>query len=561
MLLRTPVFFLFLLALSWPHVVWAEVTVDRIYPPAVVAGQTSVVTAEGKFEPWPAEVWCDRDDVTVTPADETGQWNIRVAAGAAPGLAWLRFYDGISATPPRPLLIETVPVVAEVEPNNSPTTATPAPLPSACVGRLDKAGEVDCYLVTAEAGQTLVASVIANRVLGSPMDGVLQIVDLAGNVLAQNDDARGYDPQVVFPVAHSGQYVVRLFAFPTDPNSTIGFSGAASYVYRLAITSGPLINHVLPLVGSDGVDAALRPVGWNLPETLPLHRSPATAISPSILASPEALGWELQPRLDAMVGTPCVIDLTESPTDGSAPPDVITVDIPQLPALISGRMHGPRTRVKANVTVPSGQAYRTVVFSQSADLKLDSVITVTDRDSGKQLARNDDQPAGLRDAAVDFSATSESGTANVEVQVHDLVGGHGPIHDFTLAIFPRQPSVTMTVAASQFAIEAGKTSEIVVTIVRRDGLDRDLTIHAQGLPSGITAAPVTSIAKEDSGKQVTLKLEASAELPAGHHTFRIIAKSADEAEAAGEAAEVIHAAATASVGKRFLLRELWLTTK
>lgn len=566
-----------------PTMARAEVSVDRLFPPAVQAGQPSVITAEGKFSQWPAEVWCDRDDVTITPAEESGKWNVAVAADATSGVAWLRFYDGDSATAPLPLLIETVAIVPEAEPNNLPTQATAAELPSACVGRLDKAGEVDCFVVTAQAGQTLVASVIANRVLGSPMDGVLQITDLQGNVLAQNDDARGYDPQIAYLVPRDGQYCLRLFAFPTAPNQTIGFSGAASYVYRLLVTTGPMINHALPLVAQansnagNAVDSEANgetgsategaaaggqsalPVGWNLPEDLPLNRSAATAISPPVISSPAAVGWEIQPPLVAAGPLASRIQQLAPPEAASDSADAVTVEVDRLPALVSGRLHGPHSQLRANLSVAAGTAYRAIVYSQTSDLKVDSVITVTDRDSSKQLARNDDQPAALRDAAVDFAAESDGEMANVEVRVEDLVGGHGPTHDFTLAIYPRQPSLTLTVPATQYKLAAGDSLEIAVTINRRDGLDQDLVISVEGLPESITAAAITSVAKEDSGKAVTLKLEASGELVAAHQTFRIVARPVVDGD--DQAADpAVTATATAAVGQRFSLQDLWLTT-
>ncbi len=81
------------------------------------------------------------------------------------------------------------------------------------------------------AGQTLVASVAAHGTLGSPMDAVLQICSSDGFVLRQNDDFHGLDPQLVFDAPRDGKYVIRIFAFPASPNSSISFSGKPSYVY------------------------------------------------------------------------------------------------------------------------------------------------------------------------------------------------------------------------------------------------------------------------------------------------------------------------------------------
>ena len=73
-----------------------------------------------------------------------------------------------------------------------------------------------------------------------------------GFVLAQNDDARHIDPMVdFFSTEREATYTVRIFAFPLTPNSTIGFAGAANFVYRLTSDDpGPYLDHALPAAGS-----------------------------------------------------------------------------------------------------------------------------------------------------------------------------------------------------------------------------------------------------------------------------------------------------------------------
>src|SRR5690606_13122635 len=120
-------------------------------------------------------------------------------------------------------------------------------------------------------------------------------VDEAGNVLAQSDDDRGIDPQVVYHCERDGRYVLRLFAFPEVATSTIGFAGAASFVYRIHATTGPLIDHSLPLVVPPEADVAASPRGWNLPEDANPVRHPATAVSPPTVTLAGALGWQARP--------------------------------------------------------------------------------------------------------------------------------------------------------------------------------------------------------------------------------------------------------------------------
>ena len=64
-------------------------------------------------------------------------------------------------------------------------------------------------------------------------------------------------------------------------------------------------------------------------------------------------------------------------------------------------------------------------------------------------------------------------------------------------------------AAESFVLPAGKPLEIAVTVERSGGFDEEIEITAQGLPEGVTAAPVKSLGKGDTAKQVKLALTAS----------------------------------------------------
>jgi len=542
---------------------FGEVKVDRLFPPAVSVGVSTVVTAEGKFDVWPAQVWCDRADVTVTPDKDSGKWVVVTAADAPAGVAWLRFYDDTSASPLLPLLVEPVAVIAEVEPNNGPEKATRIDLPAVCFGKLEKSGDVDCFAISATQGQTLVASVMANRVLNSPMDTVLQLVDRRGNVLAQNDDGRGIDSQIVFTVPQDGEYVLRLFAFPLVPNSTIGFAGGADFVYRIGVTAVAAIDHSLPLVEpAGGVPGDFQPAvfGWSLPDNPAVKTVPAGDVSPAIVSVDGAIGWQSRPAVPGLID-PLIIDLTrgEPTSTGDAATDWTLLE--RLPAIVSGRIERAGQVVKLRVAVPPGKKHRATVYSQSSHLQLDSVITVVDPESGKQLARNDDAAASVRDAAVDFTAEGKSEPVTVEIQVSDLVGGSGIGHGFSLVIVPQEPSVAITVDAGQYKIVSGASLEIPVKIARADGFALPLRIRADGLPDGVTGAEIVSEPKGDSAKEVKLKLDAAAveAVATRHATIRIVASAVPPADAADAAEQTELAEAGYQVRPGFKSSKLWLT--
>ena len=111
----------------------------------------------------------------------------------------------------------------------------------------------------------MVADLLGNDILGSPMDAVLQVHSENGFIMAHADDSPKFDPRLAFTPSKDGDYFVRVFAFPATPNSSIRYAGGADYIYRLTLTTGPYALHPLPFVRTEGQPTKLKLIGWNQP--------------------------------------------------------------------------------------------------------------------------------------------------------------------------------------------------------------------------------------------------------------------------------------------------------
>src|SRR5205085_4416683 len=129
---------------------------------------------------------------------DRGKLKVTAAADARPGLTWIRLMGADGASSPRPFFVGSLPEIAEVEPNHSFKERQQLSGPAVVTGKLQKQNDVDFFSIPAQAGQTIVASVIGNELFGSPMDSVLQICTESGTVVAQNNDSHGLDPQVMY---------------------------------------------------------------------------------------------------------------------------------------------------------------------------------------------------------------------------------------------------------------------------------------------------------------------------------------------------------------------------
>lgn len=472
----------------------AQVQLDRLYPPVVSVGTETNIHAEGKFPNWPVKAVVDREDVQLVAGKESGQFTLSLSTDAAPGIAWVRLIDDLSASELMPLLIEPTATTEEVEPNQKIEEATRLDLPAVVYGRLNKANDIDTYRVHLKKGQTFVASVLAHRPLRSPMDAVMQLVDPRGNVIAQADDDRGIDPQLIHFAEEDRELLVRIFAFPEVPTGTIGYAGAASFVYTIRMTNDGYVDHVLPLVQPLDASAVTRTAfGWNLPSEHGVHLQDATNLSPRVAHVPLSLGWQWHPSLshDAVV------------VAEAAGEDFATAA--SLPCVFSGHISEPNQTDRLRLAVKPATRYEAIVHSRSHGFPLDSVLRVMDITDRSELARNDDVARNEYDASVTFT-TEKAG--EVELQVSDLVDGHSPRHAYSVVIGEALPRVELTVSEEKFAIDPNGQIEIPVAIARKHGFDRELTITADALPEGIHCEPVVSQAEGDTSTAVTLKLVA-----------------------------------------------------
>jgi hypothetical protein len=519
-----------------------QIQLDRFFPPAVGVGQSLELKVEGKFPEWPIKLVTDCGNVSVQAAEKSGQVLVEANELATPGVVWVRGSDKTSASGLIPLLIEPLNPVVEIEPNETLEKATQVDLPSVVTGRLSKSGEVDTFRVAVKKGETLVVSVMANELLQSPMDAVVQLVDAKGHVLAQADDQRGLDPQLVYEVKRDQTLLIRLFAFPETPNSTIGFAGAVTFVYALRVTTGAFVDHVLPLnqqltAVAGGGETGSVVQGWNLPDASAAKQGAVNQFGGSAIFLPNALGWQYQ---DAHV-----------PRGGEFFETAETADIAVMentPCSYSGRIAAAGEIDRVQLAVRKGKKYRVEVHARRSGMILDSVLRVVDLKDGKELGRNDDVTRGKYDARVDFTAKEDG---RVEVQISDLVDGFGMRHAYTVAVAVVEPSVEVTVAADHFAVKAGESLEIPVTIGRRDGYAAKLQLSAAGLPEGIAGEAVVSESKGDSSKAVKLKITAADGIShQGPMQIQVI-------EVGAEKSEPLHA--KYELAKVLRINEFWLT--
>ncbi len=472
--------------------------VSNLFPAGGQRGQTVEVTAAGKITGWPLQVWTDYPGVAVKALKKKGQLSVELADDAAPGVCWLRLYDDEGGSPLRPFIVGTIAEANEKEPNDD--YAKPQQPPSGPVvvnAKFDKSGDVDHYAIQLRAGQTLVASIEANQTLGSPADATLQIVDSRGFVFAHDDDTRGLDPQIVFTAPRDGTFLVRAFAFPAAPNSTVRYAGGADYIYRLTMTTAGFVEYAWPLAVSREAPGEATLQGWNISPDLSKLKVPPPGDADSVTLWRGELAGVAETQLTSNAVA------AESPNEPSpvfTPPVTITGRVAEAGQEDTFRFHAGKR-----------QALTFRVESRGLGFPLDPALRLRD-EAGGVLREADDDRGGF-DVTLSYTFASEG---DYEVAVRDVFARGGPRYVYRLTIEAPQPDFSLSVAADHFSIPAGKPLEIPITVARTNGFSDEIEIFAEGLPEGVTAKPVKSAAKGSTAKSVKLVLRSEGKPASGN---------------------------------------------
>jgi hypothetical protein len=489
-------------------------TLEYLFPAGGARGSHVTVECKGKFD-WPVQV--DAPGLQVDVSDQSGQIQITIPSDLATDRVWLRLYNASGASEPAPFLISGSAEVVESEPNDSPAQAqSDLNLPVVVNGVL-KGADTDTFAVPLQAGQTLIAALDAHTRLGSPIDAVLQIANSQGIVLADNHDCLGLDPQISFQAKSAGLYLVRVFGFLAQPNQSIALQGGNNCVYRLSMTTGPLITHAIPLAVNEPSNIPVQLVGWNIPDAP--HILMQTLGHPALKNMQEVEApTELRTTLDTqqvmvladdMVGGARVRQVsmpaslfTDRPSD--APPVEVN-----LPHAITGRLKNLAQVDRYAISLKQGQQLLATVQSRTLGLLPDPMLRLFDS-AGKQLAEVDDS-AGGRDAIMAFTAPTDG---NYVVAVLDRHQAGGPKAYYLLTLRLEQEDFELSFLATSLVIPAGEIGQLPVNVLRR-GAAGPITLNLDGLPEGMTCEPVVSAIDGETSKSVTLKISGNSKTYSG----------------------------------------------
>ncbi len=492
----------------------------QITPPGAQRGTQVRAKCIGDFS-WPTSVWAPGVDVQI--GEELGQLEITVPQDLATDRVWIRLYNQEGCSAAVPWLIGNLKETNEQEPNDAPRSAQIVSNPPTTInGVLEKKGDVDAFAIELNAGQTIVAAVDAHSQIGSPMDAILQIVSPQGTVLTENHDAVGLDPRLIFTATTSGTFVVRVFAFPSEPDTRIEFRGGTTYVYRLTLTTGPFVTHSRPPSTAIHDHPAIGVIGWNIPPTtkLPVVRfempgvdmlREQNALSDVRLLADTQLGFVFSPEMAGAAHVrlvPFDVSSKFELAGSSEAPHTIPI-----PSTMLGLLREPDQSTTYEFALAQGQHILIAVEAPSLDWP--TVPSLSLLDPARHIAAEVSNKGPQQDAILTYTAAQDG---LYQLRVSDRFGRGGDRFFYQLTVRWNRPDFALSVDADSVVVRATEATELPISVQRWNVADQTvgpITVEAIELPDTVSSTPVISETTGPTADKVTLRLTSDGGVYAG----------------------------------------------
>lgn len=521
-------------------------TLTSLFPAGGQLGTSFPMTLSGKLNAGKTVVWVQGKGVDFSKPDAKGKVTCTISKDAELGLRLVRLYDEEGASELRWMSVGVLPDVLEVEPNDALTSGQSLEkLPLSVNGQLSKSGDIDGFSFDVAAGQSVVATVEAYS-LGSPVDAVLNLYDASGVRLATVHDGRNLDPALMFAVPKAGRYTLQISGFAHPPAADVRFTGGATVIYRIHVTTGPAALRVFPPVVGIGITSKVDLRGANLGNKETAFEVDGTSFKRVGQIQRLFLSrWTLGP-IEAL--TSSMIPVIEKEPNNQ-PGEAMRMGVP---GVVAGSISGVGDADRFSFVAKKGDRWSIRVRSKQLGLPLDASLRIESSD-GKEISSNDDQ-AESPDPMVDFVSPADG---SYQIRVTDLFDKGGPSHEYVVDVEAPRPDLEVTLSGPDaFILNAGKTLEITGKVKRLGGLKERLTASVEGLPAGVGA----DCQVDEKSGDLKVKLVAASDADSARGSFRIAVLAADSKPPVYRlASRSLRGEAKRGTSQLDLSPELWLT--
>ena len=500
------------------------IRLDTIAPPSGKAGTEVTAAITGADLDEPKALLFSHPGITGEPKDKG--FLIKIAADVPPGIYDVRASGLLGISNPRAFVVGDLPHVTKPAANNTPAAAIELAVDSTVTGNVT-AGAADFFKFTAKKGQRIIVDCDA-REIDSRLKPVIAAIDAAGSEV----EASRREGLLDLTVPSDGAYVIKLH--------DLTFAGGPEYFYRLTLTTGPHLDFVFPPYGAAGTKGKFTLYGRNIPggtaanitalDGKPLEKLDVEIDIPTTantrmdgLASPAAasvpgFSYRLKsPQTSSAVfigfsGSPVVSE--QEPNNDAGHAQKLTP-----PCEVAGQFFPAADVDTFTFDAKKGDVWWIEVTSNRLDLPTNPFLVIKRDTADVQEAYGADTNIGgarfstaSNDPSVRFEA-KEDGTYRISMR--DLFGGarKDPRNVYRLAIRKESPDFRLaaiteprlekaddrTAAPRSSLLRADGTTAIKVMAFRRDGFAGEIELRAEGLPPGVSCAPMKLAAGANEG--------------------------------------------------------------
>jgi hypothetical protein len=459
--------------------------IDYFWPSGAARGSEVEVQVAGEFAPDDVRLDVVGPGLEVVRSLGRLRYLLRVASDATPGPRELRLVATQGASSPFPFMIGDLPVVLQSALRES--AANSLPLRTVIQGRLTSPSAMDEYPLDLKAGQSIVC-VVQSRLLRSPLEPTLRLVDATGRVVAVSVDARSADAVLTYRAQTSESLKLQVLDFQGN--------GSPAHLYQLLVTDGPWLDSVFPWTLETGKESPVLLKGWNFPgaETSAAHTVSAQSPGNAAISFPGAVN-----SLKVVIGEGSSIQEVE-PNDAIDKAQAV-----QWPTCILGHFASRGDEGDQDIFEFAAKKAETIVFDvDAADMQspADAVLTVFDA-MGKKLVEQDDFE-GSRDPWLRFTPPADG---QYRLAIRDRSWSGGPDYAYQIQVYAPRPDVKARVNTMSLYVEASKKASLPVVVQRLEGFSGELQVTAVDLPMGMTA----TVEKVPEKTPATVTLQISAE--------------------------------------------------
>ncbi len=403
--------------------------------------------------------------------------DVAVDASVEPGVYNLRLSTADGVTAPEVITIDRLPQRAAATPNQVETL--PVSLHGAVIG-----AAVQESKFTGRAGEKITIDVLAAR-FGAKLRPVLHLYDAQRRQIAWSlpQTALAGDARLAAELRADGVYTVAVH--------DLAYAGAAPGYYRLAI--GPLdyADQVFPAVVSRNGRPALALIGKFGGQTAARLEANQAAPSSETALADAAGSWQpvAWPTGSSPVGLRPQVQLSDLPELIEGQTLDASRTLQGVPTAVNGLLSDAGEEDVYYLDVAEGDKLRIEVFAERLRSAIDARLELRDA-KGTRLMAIDDVAPGI-DPRLDYVVPKDLPRLAITVADARRAGGANCVYRLLVS----RPEAT---AAPDFALRVLEDTYHVLpsstTVLRvfadRTNYDGPIQLSIEGLPAGMTAAPI-----------------------------------------------------------------------